>query len=151
MSELEHKLDEIQDAILAHLKGMTIAKVEEHAIPDLAAVPRSDNGDVVPYVAIQFGDIIASSSGTGFAGPLFDDYQMPIYIQVVASDTRESRRLANFITGRFLGSDFPFSGSVRKRMGGAQFPMEGTDGSIEAYIWPLSFTVLVQAAVAVLN
>lgn len=141
-------LDDIEDNILAHLDSVTAARVEEHAIPDLETVPRDENGEVVPYVSVQFGDLIPVAGGEGFVSPLFDDYLLPVYLQAIASDPRESRRLANFLTLHFLGQQFPFSGSVRKRIAGAQFPMEGTDGAVEAYIWPLSFSLLVQVAIA---
>lgn len=138
-------LDTTQDAIIDYLNDIVAAKVEEHAIPDSTTVPRSPDGKVVPYVAVQFGDVIQTGNRS-FDGPLYDDYTLPVYLQVVTSTPRESRRLANFLSGKFLGQDFPYSGSVRKRLGGAQFPMEGTNVGVEAFVNPLSFGVLVQLA-----
>lgn len=141
------KLNEIQDAILAYLDSVTPATVEEHAIPDLEVVPRTPDGKIIPYVAVQFGDLMPVVGGEGFTSPLYDDYEMPIYMQGVTSSPRETRRLGNFLVGSFLGQQFPFSGSVRKRIAGAQFPMEGTNGAVEAYISPLSFVLLIQLAI----
>lgn len=139
-------LTETQDAILNYLKEEVPFDVKEHAIPDAASVPRTPDGKLVPYVALQFGDPIAQGARS-FNGPMGDDYQMPIYIQVVSSTPGECRNGANRILEIFLGQDFPWSGSVRKRLGGAMFPLEGSNSGTEGYIWPLSFGVLVQLSV----
>jgi hypothetical protein len=139
-------IDDTQDAILEYLDNEIGVTVAEHAIPSLQSLPRDVTGKIVPYVAVQFGDLIPVPRGEGFAGPLFDDYRLPLYFQAVAHSAEEARRLANFVTGIFLGQTFPFGGDVRKRVGGSMFPLENNNGGVEAYIAPLSFSLLVQIA-----
>lgn len=139
-------LTQTQDGILAHLSSAIPFDVIEHAIPDSKSVLRYPDGSVKPYVAVQFGDLDARGARS-FAGPVGDDYQLPIYVQVVAGSPSSCRAGANRIIEAFLGEDFPWSGSVRKRPGGALFPIEGTNAGTEAFIFPLSFGLLVQLSV----
>lgn len=139
-------LNETQDQILAILDAATVFPVEEHAIPDVSSVPRDPTGGILPYIAVQFGDLIPDGA-TSFGGARADDYILPVYLQVVAAKPRDSRHGANQMTDVFLGASFPASGQVRKRVAGAQFPMENTAGGVEAYIFPLAFGVPVQLVV----
>lgn len=137
-------LDTIADAVLAHLRDEIPFEVVEHAIPDSETVLRDKTtGKIKPYIAVQFGDIIQQGSRS-FNGPRGDDYTLPIYIQVIAPEPSDTRRGASKVTDVFLGEGFTWAGLVRKRLGGAMFPMEGTNAGTEAYIAPLSFGLLIQ-------
>lgn len=139
-------LDDTQQAILDHLDDEIGVPVVEQAIPTFTTVERDATGQISPYVAIQFGDLIPVGGGEGFAGSPYDDYRLPVYLQAIAKDPGEARRLGNFITGIFLGREFVYGGHVRKRVGGSMFPLENNNAGVEAYLFPLSFSLLVQIA-----
>ena len=139
-------LEEIQEGFLADLEDNLVQPVYETAIPDHVSVLRNDHGDIEPYVSIQFGDT-QPGRVTSFVGPWGDDYEIPIYMQTIAPTPRIARKMANKIVEFMLGADFEWSGQVRKRAGGSMFPLVGSNGATQAYMYPLSFKLLMQMAV----
>lgn len=135
--------NQIADEILLYLDNALAQAVIEQAIPDSKTVKRNAVGAIDPYVAIQFGDI-QQGQAFSFAGPRWDDYILPVYTQVVAPDPAIARRVGAKVRDVFLGASFPWTGSMRKRAGGAMFPIVSSSGATEAYIMPASFGVLIQ-------
>lgn len=139
-----YSIEDIQDAILDLLTAeMAPWKVVEQAVPNTKTVKRDEKGQIVPYVAIQFGDL-AEGSTHNMATPLGDDYRIPFYVQAVAPVPDRARKIANKVIRVVLAKDFPWSGSVRKRPGGGMWPIVSSDGATEAYQFPASFSVPVQ-------
>lgn len=118
-------------------------EVVEQAVPDVASVKRNAAGKITPYIAVQFGDI-QEGRGHNFAGPRHDDYQLPVYIQVIAADAKDARKGYNRVIDKMLGATFPWTGNIRKRPGGGMWAMTSSNGATEAYMFPASFTLLVQ-------
>lgn len=133
----------IQEGIIALLESSFAQPLVEQAVPDSKTVLRNSAGDVDPYIAYSFGDI-QQGRAYSMAGPRWDDYDMPLYIQVVAPDAGIARRLGNKVRDVLLGEGFPWTGSIRKRPGGGMFPLVASTGATEAYIMPASFGVLIQ-------
>ena len=137
-------VEKIQDQFLADLEDFMNCAVIEQAIPDVDNVHRNASGMIVPYVAVQFGDL-QQGYAFSFSGPQGDDYYLPVYMQVVGPTPKIARQGANRLLMGCLGkSDFEWGGSMRKRPGGNMFPLVTTDGATEAYQFPSSWSLLVQ-------
>ncbi len=132
-----------QEEMLALLNAQFVQPIVEQGIPDINTVRRNTAGDIDPYIAVQFGDLQQGASRS-FVGPRGDDYVMPIYFQCIAPEAGIARGLQNKLVDILLGEGFPWSGSVRKRPGGAMFPMTNSNSATEAYTAPSSFGLLVQ-------
>lgn len=139
-------LDEIQDAFLELLTDALPERVVEQAIPDADTVARTPSGGLMEtYVAVQFGDLMEGATHSA-AGPIGDDYILPVYTQVVAANATVARKVANRVISAVLSESFEWSGSIRKRLGGGLWPIVGSNGATEAYLAPASFSVPVQLA-----
>lgn len=136
-------LEQIPEDVLTHLRAALAQDVHEQAVPDAFTVRRNSAGGVVPYYAVQFGDPQAQGTRS-MGGARGDDYVMPIYTQAVASDASVARRMGFRMTDVLLGTDIPSGAEVRKRAGGAMFPIVSSTGAAEAYMWPASFGLLIQ-------
>lgn len=138
-------ISDVQDAILAHLDTSVAQMVVEQAIPDAQSVLRGANGQVQVYVATQFGDLQRTYNGQAVAGVRHDDYELPVYIQVVAPQPKIARKLASDkILDSMLGFSTAGTGEVRKRPGGGMWPILSSNGATEAYLFPSSYAVTVQ-------
>lgn len=131
-----------QEEILALLDAQFVQPIVEQGIPDINTVLRH-NGQIVPYIAIQFGDL-QNSTGKSFIGPRGHDYDMPIYVQCVAPDPKIARQLQNKLVNVLLGISFDWSGNMAKRPGGGMFPMTNSNSATEAYVSASSFGLPVQ-------
>ena len=138
--------EDIQEGILAFLRTNLVQEVHEVGVPDITTLPRDENNKVIPYYAIQFGDI-QQGRGRNMAGPRGDDYQLPFYTQAIAANASISRRMANRLNLLLIGEESEYSGSIRKRPGGGMFSVNNTNGATEAYMSPASFGVLIQLEV----
>lgn len=137
-------LVDVQEAILAHLKATIPEKVYEQAVPDAEPVRKVD-GKVVPYVALQFGDIQDRVSGRSFVGVRGNDYELPIYVQVVAATPEIARKVASRnVLNALLGLKTQWTDEVKKRPGGGMWPITSSNGATEAYMVPSSWAVTVQ-------
>lgn len=138
--------EDVQENILTYLQEQfPNYKIVEQAIPNSQTVLRDAGGAIPVYGAVQFGDLQVGAT-TSFAGPVGDDYVMPVYFQAVGPTARSARRFANKIRKAMIGASFDWSGSVRKRPGGGMFPIVSSNGATEAYQMPASFGVLIQFA-----
>lgn len=138
-------VDDIQDQILAFLTSSMPQKIIDQAIPDIQTVQRDSKGQILPYVAIQFGDL--QDDGTrSMIGVRGNDYRMPIYVQSIAPKPRDARRVSNKLTNLFLGETFPWAGTVRKRAGGGMWPITNSNNATEAYMQPASFSLVLELA-----
>lgn len=135
-------LETIPDDVLEYLRDSLAYDVHEISIPDAKTVIRK-NGKIVPYYAVQFGDIQQGRIHS-MAGSRGDDYVLPIYTQAIASNATISRRMGSQMNNVILGVGFDWAGDVRKRSGGAMFPIVASDGSAEGYQSPASFGLLIQ-------
>lgn len=138
-------LEQIQEDVLAYMDAQLAQPVIEQAVPDAQSVRRTSSGRIEPYVAIQFGDILGGATRS-MAGVRGDDFVLPIYVQSLAGNAKDARRISNKITNVFLGETFPWAGSVRKRPGGALLPVVASNGATECYLYPTSFGLLIELA-----
>ena len=137
-------LIEIQDKILDQLADNSPFPVYEQAIPDADTVLKVA-GKIEPYIALQFGDLQDRVSGRGFSGVRHNDYELPIYIQVVAADMAKGRKIRDgAVLDMMLGFSQGWTGEVRKRPGGGMWPITNSNGATEAYLYPSSWAVTVQ-------
>lgn len=140
-------LEQTQEQFLADLRAYFArwrVQVVEQSIPNIKTVRRNSVGQIEPYIAVQMGDTQAGYQHS-MAGPIGDDYYLPVYMQAVAALPADARKAANRILTACLGkSDFPWGGSMRKRPGGNMFPIVTSDGATEAYQFPSSWSLLIQ-------
>lgn len=138
-------ISDVQDAILEHLEDSIPQMVVEQAIPDAQTVLRDSKGNVQVYVALQFGDLQRAYTGQAVAGVRHDDYELPVYIQVVAPQPKIARKLASDkILDAMLGFSTDGTGEVRKRPGGGMWPILSSNGATAGYLFPSSYAVTVQ-------
>lgn len=137
-------LVEVQDEIINRLAEKLSIPLVEQAIPDADTV-RKVGGKIEPYAALQFGDPQDRAEGRGFTGVRGNDYELPIYIQVVAAETTRARKLASGqVLDVMLGFSQDWTGEVRKKSGGNMWPLVNSNGATEAYLYPSSWAVTVQ-------
>lgn len=133
----------VQEAFLAALDAAMTEPIYETAIPDSQTAKRDSSGRVVPYIAIQFGDI-SDTGEMSFGGVRTADYAMPLYVQCVAPTPKRARVMANNVRNEMLGLDFEWTSEISKRAGGGVFNMVASNGATEAYVAASSFTVTFQ-------
>lgn len=137
-------LIEIQDKIIDQLADNSPFPVAEQAIPDAETVVKV-GGKIEPYIALQFGDLQDRAGGRGFTGVRHNDYELPIYIQVVSADMSKARKIRDgAVLDMMLGFSQAWAGEVRKRPGGGMWPITNSNGATEAYLYPSSWAVTVQ-------
>ncbi|QDP65431.1 MAG: hypothetical protein Tp182DCM212571_49 [Prokaryotic dsDNA virus sp.] len=136
-------LETVQEAIIALLESEMAQDCYEQAIPDSKTVIRNSAGQVVPYVAYQFGDIIQVGA-TSLVGPRYHNYILPFSTQSVAASASIARRISNKITDVLLGYSSAHTGSIYKRPGGRLWPIVSSTGATEAYQMPSDFGIPIQ-------
>lgn len=137
-------LVDVQDEILNRLATKLPIPLVEQAIPDEDTV-RKVSGKIEPYAAIQFGDLQDRAAGRGFSGVRGNDYELPIYVQVVAAETTKARKIASgVVLDALLGFSLDWAGEVRKKSGGNMWPLVNSNGATEAYLYPSSWAITVQ-------
>lgn len=136
-------LGQTQSEILTHLDTNLAPPVVEQAIVDIDNVRRNSAGDIDPYYAVQMA-MPMQQGATSFNGPRSDDYVQVVYVQAVAPTPTLARQMGNKLWDVFLGMNFPWTGSVRQRSGGAFLPMVNSNNATEAYVMPASFGVVMQ-------
>lgn len=137
-------LVDVQEDVFEALASALPQPLYEQAIPDANTV-RKIGGQVVPYVALQFGDLQEVAAGRGFTGVRTNTYDLPIYIQVCAADPSIAREIASRnVLDAMLGIKFPWTGELRKRPGGGMWPLVNSNGATEAYLVPSSWALRVQ-------
>lgn len=139
---MANSLNVIQAEVKSHFESINGFPWFNVGIPDGETV-RKVNNQIQPYYAYQFGDLQAEGA-TNMATPLGDDYQMPIYVQAIASDAGTAQRMANDVVLNSVGVSFTYSGSLRKRPGGVFLPLQSSNSSTQAYVAGISFGLLVQ-------
>ncbi len=132
-----------QEAVIALFKSLSPLEWYQQGVPDGTNVVRRADGKIKPYFAYQFGDLQAEGAQS-FDGPKGEDYVQPIYVQAVAPSAAEAREMANLVTMGALGATFEFGGALRKRPGGALWPITASNAAIEAYEAAISFGLVVQ-------
>lgn len=138
-------LDYVQEQIAEFLNFTVFPGQEtvEHSYEDVQFRVLNQAGSLDPYVAYTFADI--QQEGTkSMVGPRGDDYVLPVRLLCVAPTAAIARQLSNRSIDLFLGADFEWAGQVRKRAGGAIFPMTRSDGAVQAYVAPVSFGIVCQ-------
>lgn len=133
----------VQEDIFAALDAAMAQPLYETAIPDSQTAKRDSSGKVIPYIAIQFGDL-NDAGNTSFGGVRTSDYEMPVYVQCVGPTAKVARQIANRVRDQMLGLDFEWTSEIRKRPGGGVFNMVASTGATEAYVAASSFTVTMQ-------
>lgn len=136
-------LGTIQEGLLSYLDAQLAPPVIEQSIPDINTVRRNAAGDIDPYYAVQLSMPMQGRTRS-MAGVRNDDYVQVLYVQAVAPTPKLARQLSNKLWDVFLGEQFPWTGSVRQRSGGAFLPMVNSNNATEAYVMPSSFGIGIQ-------
>lgn len=136
-------LDQIQQDVLDHLDTSLAQPVHEQAVVDTNNVKRNAAGAIDPYFAVQMS-MPVQGRATSFNGPRYDDYTLVVYVQAIAPAPSIARKMGNKLWDVLLGMDFPWTGPVRQRSGGAFLPMTNSNNATEAYVMPASFGIAIQ-------
>lgn len=136
-------LSDIKAEIREYIRDQFSQPVVEQSVPDYKSV-RREAGAIVPYIAFHFGDLQRMyRGGQGFSGTRYNDHELPIYFQAIASTPEKASAIADRVIDVMLGADFEFTGQIRKRPGGGMFPIVESNAATEAYQFPSSFAVTV--------
>lgn len=136
-------IEYVQDFILETMRSEFAQEVIEQGIPDTETVKRNELNQLYPYYAVQFGDLQAEGA-KNMAMVKGDDYRIPVYIQCIASNPTIARKLHNRLMVLLIGLKVPYGAELRKRPGGSMWPLVNSDGTVEAYMFPSSYSVQVQ-------
>lgn len=135
--------ESVQEDIFAALDAAMAQPLYETGIPDSQTAKRDSSGRVIPYIAIQFGDI-SDTGEMSFGGVRTADYALPVYVQSVGPTPKIARQISNRVKDQMLGLDFDWTSEISKRAGGGVFDMVASNGATEAYVAAASFTVTMQ-------
>lgn len=136
-------LGSLQDSLLTHLRDKLSVDVFEVAIPDWDTLKSNKAGEFYPYVGVQL-QMPLHARGETFAGVWSADYDLPVDLQAVAPTAKMSRELANLVYEAVLGFSVEHGGGFKPRFGGAVLPLQSNDGTVQAFITPMSFVVRAQ-------
>ena len=137
-------LMDIYDDILGYLdQALPGQEIVLQAIPDYKTVKRNVINEIMPFYAVQFGDL-QQGRARNMASVRGDDYILPIYIQCISPDPRTTLGLHAQLMDVILWKRFPYTANTRKFSGGGMYPITNTDNATEAYMMPASFSVIVQ-------
>lgn len=139
-------LSQIKDSIRADIDAkFKFVETHEQAIPDSATVLRDASGKIKTYIAYRFGDLQRMYGGSrGLTGVRNDSYELPIYFEAVSGVAKTASRTADLVIEEMLGAKFKYTGEIRKRPGGAMYPITSTNAATEAYMFPTSYAVTIQ-------
>lgn len=130
----------VVDAVMAHVRSELPYDVFEQGVPDVDTIRRLPNGQIRPYVAVQFGSPRAKARGRGFAGVRYDEYELPVYVQVVAGDASVTRNIGlGLVLDALLGFSTDWSSQMVQRSGGSVYAMSQANEATEAFVFPLGF------------
>lgn len=137
-------LVQVQDQIIAHLKNSVPQEVKEQAIEDNQTVKKV-NGEVVPYIALQFGTLNPKSRGKTFVGVRTFDYDVSIQVQVIAANPTLARKIMfDNVYNALVGFKLPWTGEIEPDRVGGVFPIVTSNAATEAYQYASGFRMTLQ-------
>lgn len=135
---------DIEDLVKQVFNGVDVYR---QAVADDTILQHLSDGSVKPYVTYEVAHI-QQEGRTSFAGPMNDDYVIPLRLKiVVAANEKEwgiplGEELYDTGVRGILGHTFEWSGSVRARNYGlVNYPIKKSDGTPAAMVFPLNFAV----------
>lgn len=109
-----------QQAIFNYIVTQIPWEVVDSQVPDAESLAAT-NGIADPYVSVRFSQMLPTSGGTSFNGPLYDEYYSYVDFLCIAPTAQEARELASFVDRNILGHAFPNTGALKPQFGGGQF------------------------------
>lgn len=139
-----NSIDRTQEKILETLREELAQPVYEESIPDGTSIRRNANGQIDPYIAVQFGDVYARGARS-MIGQRGHDYSMPLAVQVISPEPTMGRKLSNRIMSLLLGREFEFApGGIEKMpVGGAITTLNQSDAASQVYMIPSWYRVVI--------
>ena len=138
-------LYELQEKILAHMRANIDTPIYRSGVPDEVGIRRNDAGKVTPYIAVQFGSVPNVYTGKSFGGVRGDDFDLNLYVQVVAADSSLADKISHKVVwNTLLGYEPQDNGEMEPIRLGAALPVNASNGATEAYMAPSSYGVSVQ-------
>lgn len=135
---------QVQDQVFEALDNAIPQKLVEQAIEDNQTVEKV-NGQVVPYVSIQFGTLSPRARGKTFVGVRTFDYDLSIQVQVIAANPTLARKiLFDNVYNALVGLKLPWIGEIEPDRIGGVFPIVTSNGATEAYQYASGFRVTLQ-------
>lgn len=138
---------EVISAVHNHLVSSIAQPVYRQGVPDADTVLRDPSGAVRYYVAVQYGTPWSRAAGKTFSGVRHDDYSLPIHVQVIGADAEIVERIAmDGVFNALLGFSAKWTSQMSQSTGGAIYPMTQSNQATEAYVFPMTFSLVFQMA-----
>jgi hypothetical protein len=94
----------ITDAITQKIKDtLPSTQVDEDGVVDNANLPRTTDGQLIPYVVPRYGSARRELSDTSFAGVRKDSFYGTVDVSCIAPTGRMSRQMLDYLVDALLG------------------------------------------------
>lgn len=133
----------VHDQITAKLQELP-QDVYETAAPDDSKLAFDANGNLLPYIVVQFSDMYPSSTGNGVVGAQYDVGQSYIVVTCVSTNQRACRQVADSVRSKLTGFSPSDAGELRPAGGSIQYA--NPDSKPNRYVTEVGFTFPVNTA-----
>jgi hypothetical protein len=130
----------VQDQITAKLSELS-QDVYETSAPDDSKLTFDANGNLLPYVVVQYSDMYPTGIGGGVIGEQYNVAQSYCIVTCVSTNQRASRQLADAVRAKLIGFK-PTDGGELRFAGGA-IDYSNPDVKPNRYTAELGFTFAV--------
>jgi hypothetical protein len=129
----------VQDEIIAKLKELA-QDVYETSVPEGTKLRFGADGNILPYIVVEFSDMYESGASNGILSSKYDSKVSYIIVSCVGPTERSVRQVAGLVREKLTGFT-PNDAGELKPTGGASYTSSNEKTS--RYISDISFTFLV--------
>jgi hypothetical protein len=129
----------IQDEIVAKLKEIP-QDVYETSAPDDSKLKFDANGNILPYVVLEFSDMQELGLGNGITGAKYNTMQSYIIASCIGPTERSSRQVADVVRNKLTGFKPDDAGELRLAVGSRVFTIQ--DVRPNRYTAEVAFTFI---------
>lgn len=115
----------VQDQITAKLKELA-QDVYETAAPDDTKLKFDENGNLLPYIVVQYSDMYPTGLPGGVTGAKYDVAQAYCLVACVSTNERASRQVADAVKNKLLGFQPTDAGELRFAGGAIDYAIPDT-------------------------
>ena len=127
----------VHDQITAKLEELS-QDVYETAAPDDSKLNFDANGNLMPYVVVQYSDIYPTGLSGGVVGELYNVAQSYCIVTCVSTNQRASRQLADAVRAKLIGFKPADAGELK--LAGGAIDYSNPDAKPSRYVTDLGFT-----------
>lgn len=133
----------VHDQIATKLRELP-QDVYETSAPDDAKLKHDGNGNLLPYIVVEFSDMYASNSGKGITGAKYNVGQSFIVVTCVSTNQRACRQVADAVREKLTGFIPSDAGELVPSGGTVQY--SNPDAKPNRYVAEVGFTFAVNTA-----